>query len=765
MRLLLPMMLIHTVSAVRLGKADFNQVHTVTSTEDAEQANTMLQEALDQFSTGNLDESMPMAEVVRHVSQRGVPAALAAALSAANITSLPTALLANTLNTTSANEHEEEDAGAADDGAAPKINPVVARIFKIINGMIVQDQNKLVLKVFQCKKQQTAFKSAYRSNRMNFQAQSYKLQEALSSEKLGQLEQFEAAARLRKLIPSRRSVKIRCAADIRQLQCKKQQTAFKSAYRSNRMNFQAESYKLQEALSSEKLGQLEQFEAAARLRKLIPSRRSVKMRCAADIKQLQAEFRRISYDYALAAKIATGTSCAKKPTTTFLQSCTRMVENGRVEAVVEFAEGTEQREMVELMQTSVGRAAVTRGLIEAVGPENLGGEPPARAANITAVPSALLQSTVEDTSVEAAGTDAASDAEAGDDAAPKINPVVARIFKIINGMIIQDQNKLVLKVFQCKKQQTAFKSAYRENRMDFQSESYKLQEALSSEKLGQLEQFEAHARLRKLIPTRNALKRRCAADIRQLQAEFRRISYDYALAAKIASGTSCAKKPKTTFLQSCVRMVEDGRQEAVVEFGEGTSEREIVGLMQTSIGKAAVTRGLIEAVGLENLGGEPLASLYEVSSRRQREAARWLKEQATDEGDDEDQEMNDEEDELAHRETDFNDYFYEDPDYEEESGVIDEPFQPTQQDIEGGKAVEAAVAEISQESEEKDEDLSDKDAPPNGWINEQELAKAEKELLLVGVSAKPKNVTLPKKQVNRKSKMNAKFFCTVANNP
>mmetsp|Transcript_20990 Transcript_20990/g.51510 ORF Transcript_20990/g.51510 Transcript_20990/m.51510 type:complete len:996 (+) Transcript_20990:111-3098(+) len=377
------------------------------------------------------------------------------------------------------------------------------------------------------------------------------------------------------------------------------------------------------------------------------------------------------------------------------------------------------------------------------------------AANMTALPSTLLE-----TGGLASGT-SVEDVVASDGAAPAVNAVVARIFKIINSMIIQDQNKLVLRVFQCKKQQTAFKSAYRTNRMNFNAESYKLQEALSTEKYGQLEQFEASVRLRKLIPTRNAMKKRCTADIKQLQSEFKRITYDYSLARKIADGTSCAKKTTVTFLQTCIRMMEDGRKEALVEFGEGTSEREMVSLLQTDAGRAAVSRGLIEAVGHEHLGASPPMALYQMSERRREEAARWL---ASETGDDEDA-MSDEEDELAHRETDFNDYFFQDSDFEGDSGVVDEPYEPTAEEMENSEAVDAAVKQIQGENTATDRDISDEDAPPNGWISEKELAHAAKELSLLN-APNLTNVTLPfQNPQNSKSKQSAKFFCTVANNP
>eukprot|EP00451_Oxyrrhis_marina_P002787 CAMPEP_0204255156 /NCGR_PEP_ID=MMETSP0468-20130131/3028_1 /ASSEMBLY_ACC=CAM_ASM_000383 /TAXON_ID=2969 /ORGANISM="Oxyrrhis marina" /LENGTH=1018 /DNA_ID=CAMNT_0051229005 /DNA_START=89 /DNA_END=3145 /DNA_ORIENTATION=+ len=373
-----------------------------------------------------------------------------------------------------------------------------------------------------------------------------------------------------------------------------------------------------------------------------------------------------------------------------------------------------------------------------------------------------------DTSATADTTDTAETS----DAAPTVNDVVARIFKIINGMIVNDQNKLVLKVFSCKKQQATFKSAYRTNRMNFNAESYKLQEALSTEKLGQLEQFEASVRLRKLIPSRNTLKKRCRADIRELQAQFKRISYDYTLARKIADGTSCAKKAPTSFLQTCIRMTEDGAKEGFVQFQEGTAEAGVVSLLQTDTARKAVHRGLVDVVGHDKLGAPPAEILFQVSSRQQKEASSWLHSEAAN-AEDADEALSEEADELAHRDTDFNDYFFQDADFEDETGVEDEPFRPTEYDSEINAAVSDAIAKIDQESTASDRDTSDADAPPNGWINQAALDHASKELAMIqaaelGLLSAPNltNVSLPFQNMeNSKAKQSAKFFCTVASNP
>jgi hypothetical protein len=388
------------------------------------------------------------------------------------------------------------------------------------------------------------------------------------------------------------------------------------------------------------------------------------------------------------------------------------------------------------------------GLEEAVQHVVHRGVPPALAdaliaANMTHLSPALLERTVADADISLT-----SDQDADASAAPKVNAVVARIFKVINGMIIADQNKLVLKVFECNKQKSAFKSGYRTNRLNFHSESYKLEEALSSEKFGQLEQFEAEVRLRKLVPARDALHKQCVLSIDQLQATYKRMKYDYTLAGSIISQTSCAKQKMPSFLQSCMRVMEDGRKEAMVQFAPGTSGRQMMDLMQTSEAKAAVARGLIEAVGPENLEGTPLPELYEVRSRVQR-----------GEGDGEEQAaFDDEEDELTHREVDFSDYFFQDSDADQQSGLVDTPFHPTAKDLEDDRDIDAAVAGIQTETEDGDKDISDADAPPGGWISEKALAEAAKEL----VGAQDSKVSLLKQRASMNRTANANFLCTAA---
>mmetsp|Transcript_19652 Transcript_19652/g.43585 ORF Transcript_19652/g.43585 Transcript_19652/m.43585 type:complete len:993 (+) Transcript_19652:120-3098(+) len=340
---------------------------------------------------------------------------------------------------------------------------------------------------------------------------------------------------------------------------------------------------------------------------------------------------------------------------------------------------------------------------------------------------------------------------------PKINEVLVRIFKIINGMIVEDQNKLVVKVFECLKQHKGYTSQYRTNRMNFFSESYKLQEAVSKEKHGQVEQSEADSRLRELNPLRDETAKTCDRDIQQLQGEFNRISYDFALARKIADGTSCSKKAAaTSFLQTCMRMVEDKHPEGFVQFHEASEQHRLMALMQTEIGRQAMKRGLMEVAGPEALLAPP--SLVETSVRSRRYS-----------GDDVDEEaMEAEEDELAHRETSFRDYFFDDSDFQQNAEIVDGTYEWTAAERGEAKMIEEAKRIIQSRSLSEMQNFRDEDAPPNAWIKQSDMDRASRELSLIARNGSLASGTPPlpvQEQGQPKSKADAQFFCTVSKNP
>mmetsp|Transcript_54154 Transcript_54154/g.144281 ORF Transcript_54154/g.144281 Transcript_54154/m.144281 type:complete len:173 (+) Transcript_54154:318-836(+) len=150
---------------------------------------------------------MSISDAVRVLGTRQMPQELLEAVSELPVRGTPVASLLAVLpprrerNVTAGSVTAVESQGRTAAGSQlsekPKINEVLVRIFKIINGMIVEDQNKLVIKVFECLKQSKSFASEYRTNRMNFFSESYKLQQAVSKEKAGQVEQSEADGRLR----------------------------------------------------------------------------------------------------------------------------------------------------------------------------------------------------------------------------------------------------------------------------------------------------------------------------------------------------------------------------------------------------------------------------------------------------------------------------------------------------------------------------------------------------------------------------------------
>mmetsp|Transcript_47532 Transcript_47532/g.116512 ORF Transcript_47532/g.116512 Transcript_47532/m.116512 type:complete len:1007 (-) Transcript_47532:78-3098(-) len=345
---------------------------------------------------------------------------------------------------------------------------------------------------------------------------------------------------------------------------------------------------------------------------------------------------------------------------------------------------------------------------------------------------------------------------------PEINDVMKRIFKIINGMIIEDQNKLVLKTFECLKQGKSYSNQYRTNRMNFYDESYKLQEAVSTEKHGQVEQSEANARLRHLNPVRKETETNCNREVKELQAEFDRISYDFTLARKIADGTSCAKKTGgSSFLQSCMRMVQDKKRDGFIQFHEDSHQHELVSLLQTEKAKRAFQRGLVEAAGPHALLAPPI--LLQTRTRLSR----------SDEVGSEEA-MEAQEDELAHRANDFRDYFFDDVKFDKETAIVDGVYQQSAADMDLSKQIAEARVFIQRKTSEEMRDYRDEDAPPNAWIPQKDLDAAARELSLLSredPTSKEGGLTaggppLPaQEQGMPKDKEAAKFFCTVSKNP
>mmetsp|Transcript_54150 Transcript_54150/g.144238 ORF Transcript_54150/g.144238 Transcript_54150/m.144238 type:complete len:611 (+) Transcript_54150:395-2227(+) len=329
-------------------------------------------------------------------------------------------------------------------------------------------------------------------------------------------------------------------------------------------------------------------------------------------------------------------------------------------------------------------------------------------------------------------------------------------------MIVEDQNKLVIKVFECLKQSKSFASEYRTNRMNFFSESYKLQQAVSKEKAGQVEQSEADGRLRELNPVRRETDITCQREIKELQAEFNRISYDFQLARKIADGTSCAKKTgKTNFMQSCMKIHQNGVKEGYMQFHESSQQHQLMTLMQTEYGRQAMKRGLMEIAGPQALLAPP--SMLQVARSRRVSPV------------EEEDEMEAQEDELTHRETEFRDYYFDDELAESSSGIVEGSYMMSADDIEAAREIEDAKRYIESRSLDQIRDYRDEDAPPNAWLSQTALDRAARELSLVtdhgarvanGTGLDASTPALPvQEQGMPKGKEDAKFFCTVSQNP
>eukprot|EP00451_Oxyrrhis_marina_P039767 CAMPEP_0204393050 /NCGR_PEP_ID=MMETSP0469-20131031/62110_1 /ASSEMBLY_ACC=CAM_ASM_000384 /TAXON_ID=2969 /ORGANISM="Oxyrrhis marina" /LENGTH=154 /DNA_ID=CAMNT_0051387093 /DNA_START=122 /DNA_END=582 /DNA_ORIENTATION=+ len=123
------------------------------------ESSTQAFNAMIAHSSANLDATMTIDEAVNHVASRSVPNELKVALSNLGVRGTAVEHLVGKVLAT----EKQPTTALVVESDKPKINEVLVRIFKIINGMIVEDQNKLVVKVFECLKQHKGYTSQYRT--------------------------------------------------------------------------------------------------------------------------------------------------------------------------------------------------------------------------------------------------------------------------------------------------------------------------------------------------------------------------------------------------------------------------------------------------------------------------------------------------------------------------------------------------------------------------------------------------------------------------
>mmetsp|Transcript_54153 Transcript_54153/g.144268 ORF Transcript_54153/g.144268 Transcript_54153/m.144268 type:complete len:262 (+) Transcript_54153:1055-1840(+) len=137
--------------------------------------------------------------------------------------------------------------------------------------------------------------------------------------------------------------------------------------------------------------------------------------------------------------------------------------------------------------------------------------------------------------------------------------------------------------------------------------------------------------------------------------------------------------------------------------------------------------------------------------------------------------MEAQEDELTHRETEFRDYYFDDELAESSSGIVEGSYMMSADDIEAAREIEDAKRYIESRSLDQIRDYRDEDAPPNAWLSQTALDRAARELSLVtdhgarvanGTGLDASTPALPvQEQGMPKGKEDAKFFCTVSQNP
>jgi len=321
---------------------------------------------------------------------------------------------------------------------------------------------------------------------------------------------------------------------------------------------------------------------------------------------------------------------------------------------------------------------------------------------------------------------------------PEVSAQLRKVFGVINKLIIEDQNKLVLKVFDCKSKASAASNQYRKNRMRAYDESYKLQLAVSQEKLGQIEQFEASQRMSNLVPTRASTKSTCDREILELQHEFQRISTDFDLARKIADGTSCAVKPGTSFLESCVNKSES-RAEGFVRFLAGSEQGHLASLLQTSTARHVMYRHLT-AVGGHGMELPGSMIMSENHRRAVRESvSAWDRET----------------DELDRRGAQYSDYFFQDFSHWGQSGIVEGSHRYSVEEQRAHREALQMIRAFASPHKIVALDFSDAHAPSNMWIKPQ-LGKGR----IVLAAGLGDNHT-----VGELGHSDEKFACTVSNNP
>mmetsp|Transcript_110959 Transcript_110959/g.254312 ORF Transcript_110959/g.254312 Transcript_110959/m.254312 type:complete len:936 (+) Transcript_110959:188-2995(+) len=309
-----------------------------------------------------------------------------------------------------------------------------------------------------------------------------------------------------------------------------------------------------------------------------------------------------------------------------------------------------------------------------------------------------------------------------------VNATVKRIFAILNAMIVEDQNKLTIKTFDCKKTHAHFKSMYRANRDDLHSTSYALGTATSQQQRGGIQQNGATTRLGGLYAQLDKVNKTCSSDLQSLRFRLSKADRDLVIAAKIAGGTSCAKPGQASLLQQCIRMAENGQLQNGWEVAAQSEGAQLATLLTTRTARAGLKR---------ILNGEAPAP--------QKVSLLAASEQGEDDGGDA----------LMGRDEQFDDYYFTSEDGEFSARLVPGAYRRTLEDRQAHELVTAEIASFNQEKLENILDLDDSDAPAGAWIHFPE-----------GTALLVKNTSLPPEpEATPKAKADAKYFCTAATNP
>mmetsp|Transcript_69652 Transcript_69652/g.160048 ORF Transcript_69652/g.160048 Transcript_69652/m.160048 type:complete len:966 (-) Transcript_69652:102-2999(-) len=272
--------------------------------------------------------------------------------------------------------------------------------------------------------------------------------------------------------------------------------------------------------------------------------------------------------------------------------------------------------------------------------------------------------------------------ETGSGHALEVTPV-EKIYAIINKLIMENQAKVDVKLFDCKKQQRFHAERFEISRASFYDVSSRVQALKSRESYGRLERQDAETRTDELVTTRDQHKRECASNLGQLSLRLERVEANLATAKKVSEGTSCATKPGTAFLQRCLAAVRGKAPSAPTQ--------PVYVLLETN------------AARLQQTG----PSFLQLGSRSR--AQRSVFDSAVD-------------DELSERHNEFSDFYFQSRG-RGAVGIARGLFQPSAEERNAEAILDTEISQVRTQTNAPMEVATGEDVPPNAWKSEDDILR------------------------------------------